>query len=526
MSRAKKSSKLRVLVSNGTDFFEIDRADLEAALADGFYLPQDRGLTVVSNGDETFEVTLEDAEAAKAEGFRDLVANLEAAQQQQSARRKRRRRKTESSPTAIAGLPTSPMAGNAPVTIDTGEQEDFFLFDSVAVQSDGTAPEIVDVSDLPEYSQAVTQDAAFIAVDDVVDEDAEVRRALEEQIARASGFEKFKLLIRLHSPSAEQLREFSRSYGVSILLHMVVLVALSMVLLHVDESSVDGAIISSVVSSEDVPTEDVEEVVEEVELEETAVMEAADPAGELSDTLGLDANGPQAFDASSLGGGAEGLSEALAEGLETMTGAGQKTNASFFGSKQTASRFVFVIDNSLSMTRGRFETALNELAKTITQLSPQQSYYIIFYSDTAYGLFHPQTHDDLIPATPRNKSLTLRWLTTVELCLRTDGAEAIQMAYALAPDVIFVLGDGGFTDNPKVVSVVNSLSPEKKKITVHTLGMEVNEADARKLMFLSKASGGSYHNVGVHPQAAVMAQRNPRRKNNRKGPIWGIALGR
>lgn len=514
----------RVLVSNGTDFFEINCADLDAALADGFYIPSDRGLTVVSNGKEVFEVTLDDAKAAAAEGFRDLVADLKS--QQKPGRRQRRRKKRQPDATRIPGLPVAPSVESQTISIDTGQQEEMFLFDSMTLQTDDNGPASISPEQIPRFRPAIPEQTTCIEVEDVIDEAEEARQQLRQQASDASGFEKVKLLVQLYAPTSGQIKEFSRSYGISIILHIVVLIALSTILLHVEESSVDGAIISSIVSTNEITEEDVEEIIEEVELEETAVMEASDPAGELSESLGLEANGVPSFDASSLGGGAEGLSDALAEGLETMTGAGEKTNASFFGSKQTASRFVFVIDNSLSMTKGRFETALNELAKTIMQLSPKQSFYIIFYSDTAYGLFHPQTYDDLIPATPRNKSLALQWLTTVELCLRTDAAEAIQMAYALAPDVIFVLGDGAFTDNDKVVRVVNSLSAESRLITVHTLGMEVNQDAARKLMFLSKASGGTYHNVGVHPQAAIMAQQNPRRRNNRNGPIWGIALGR
>lgn len=522
---ATEKSLRRILVSNGTDFFEINSADLNAALADGFYLPEDRGLTVVSNGDEVFEVTLEDAEAAKAEGFRDLVADLAAAQRP-SNRKKNRRKKSGAAAAAIAGLPIQPLVQAAAVAIQTGQENEVFLFDSIDLEGDGEPQSSIDLSELPDVQGTKPEALVCLGVEDVVDEEAEIRRQLEAEIEEATGFHKLKLLVELHCPTGEQVRSFSRSYGVSILLHVVVVIALSMMLMHVEEASGDGAIISSVVSTDDTQSEDAEEILEEVEIEEVSVAEASDPAGDISDTLGLQADGAAAFDVNSLGGGAEGLSDALAEGLETMTGPGEKTDASFFGSKQVASRFVFVIDNSLSMTKGRFETALNELAKTIMQLSPKQSYYIIFYSDTAYGLFHPQTHNDLISATPRNKALTLRWLTTVELCLKTNAAEALQMAYALSPDVIFVLGDGAFGDNPKVVRFMNGLSQEKRQITVHTLGMEVNQEAAGKLMFLSKASGGKYHNVGVHPQAAVMAQQNPRRRNNKNGPIWGIALGR
>jgi len=55
-----------------------------------------------------------------------------------------------------------------------------------------------------------------------------------------------------------------------------------------------------------------------------------------------------------------------------------KMTADCFGSKAKGRRFVFVVDNSNSMTRGRFHTALNELVRTIEQMESDQYFYVIF----------------------------------------------------------------------------------------------------------------------------------------------------
>jgi hypothetical protein len=187
-----------------------------------------------------------------------------------------------------------------------------------------------------------------------------------------------------------------------------VIMFLSLIVYQTSEKVDGGAVISSMVGDNDQLLEEAAELPQEVKIQESdesqaEVANAADPAGALSDTVGA-ASDLSGFSGSNVGGGLEGFADALGSGADKMTGASEKTSASFFGSKQLASSFVFVIDNSNSMTKGRFETALNELAKTVMALNPQQSYYIIFYSDTAYGLFHPQTARNLVPATPRNTS--------------------------------------------------------------------------------------------------------------------------
>lgn len=201
-------------------------------------------------------------------------------------------------------------------------------------------------------------------------------------------------------------------------------------------------------------------------------------------------------------------------------GDGLKAAASFFGSKSSGRRFVFVVDNSNSMTRGRFETALAELIKTVDQLTPRQYFYVIFFSDTAYRMFHPDPASGLVPATDRNKELLRAWLYSVQMCLHTRGEEAMKTAIALRPDVIYILGDGAFTDNTEKLLT----APHNRRIPIHTLGMEVNEAGERQLKAIAAANHGTYRAVRAAPAARLAAQKNPIPRNRTRGAVWGRAL--
>lgn len=172
------------------------------------------------------------------------------------------------------------------------------------------------------------------------------------------------------------------------------------------------------------------------------------------------------------------------------------------------------------MTRGRFETALNELAKTVEVMSPKQQFYVIFFSDTAYRLFHPQPAPGLVVATESNKEKLRSWLYNVEMCLKTKGEEAMATALALKPDVIYILGDGVFTDR----TTEKLTAPHNRTIPIHTLGMEVDPAGERQLRAIAQANNGTYRLVGATPAAKMMAARNPIKRNRTRGPVWGIDL--
>jgi hypothetical protein len=242
------------------------------------------------------------------------------------------------------------------------------------------------------------------------------------------------------------------------------------------------------------------------DLSTPAEVEAADGIGEiaLSETT-IDEIG------SLFGKDGDGMSD---------IGDGLKAAASFFGAKATGRKFVFVVDNSNSMTKGRFETALSELKRTVEVMSPRQQFYVIFFSDTAYRLFHPNPAPGLVSATDSNKEKLRSWLYSVEMCLQTRGEEAVTAALALRPDVIYILGDGAFTD--KTTQMLTA--PHNRTIPIHTVGMEVDPVGERQLQAIAQANGGTYRLVGAAPQARMMAMRSPIKRNRTRGPIWGIKL--
>ena len=194
---------------------------------------------------------------------------------------------------------------------------------------------------------------------------------------------------------------------------------------------------------------------------------------------------------------------------------------SFFGAEARASRIVFLLDNSNSMDEGRFETALTELARSVDALSPQQSFYVLLYSDTAYRLFHPQSADALVPATAENKQRLRDWLTTAELCVGGRLVDAFKIAAELQPEVVYLLSDGVISDFP-----VSYLTEHRDwTFTVHTIGMTVpDQQAAQNLMAIAAANRGSFRPVGVTPFAVEMARRRPVKKNRARGRVWGLNL--
>lgn len=212
-----------------------------------------------------------------------------------------------------------------------------------------------------------------------------------------------------------------------------------------------------------------------------------------------------------------GLGE-MVEGLEALTE--DKSTTSFFGAEQSARKVVFVVDNSNSMSKGKFETALTELSKTVGELSPKQQFHVIFFSDTAYLMFHPRPVKKLVPASEKNKELLREWLYSVELCLKTKGEDAMKAAITMQPDVIYILGDGAFTDKTERLLTAR----HNRKIVINTLGMQVNPRGQQQLTSIAKANQGTYRDVEAAPGALRMAKQNPIKRNNTRGRVWGVTL--
>lgn len=194
---------------------------------------------------------------------------------------------------------------------------------------------------------------------------------------------------------------------------------------------------------------------------------------------------------------------------------------SFFGVKTVGKRFVYVVDNSNSMSKGRLEAAIQEVQDSVDMLKPNQFFYVIFYSDTAYPLFYPKVAKTFPNATPANKAKLREWLATVEHCLHTRGEEAMEMALNLKPDVIYLMGDGAFTDG----TVKQTLARIDPRILIHTFGFDMNKAnDKAGFEAIAKKFRGDFHDVRVSPEMLIVERTNKRPHNRFRHGVWGMKL--
>ena len=112
-------------------------------------------------------------------------------------------------------------------------------------------------------------------------------------------------------------------------------------------------------------------------------------------------------------------------------------------------------------------------------------------------------------------------MNTVECCYRTDGKEAFEIARALKPELIYILGDGAFTDGSDIALGQNPI----KGARVEVLGMNLNGGTARRFKALADAHNGNYRDVGLTEDGQkILDEYGPRKGNLIRGPVWGINL--
>ncbi|MGB7344825.1 MAG: vWA domain-containing protein [Pirellulaceae bacterium] len=477
----------KIAVSNGQQFRYVSVDELPGVLAEGFYRPSEYGMTIVGNDEHQFEIPLTDVDTASKQGLADLLAG------------ERAKQSAASTLDAIAS---------------SGSNDAAELPPTVVSQTAATAINATPGSSLPaatdERSLLMTglSDAEMLAQQE--------QQEQEQELAEAEGISWYMVYMRQWLVSRQAFLERQLgSHGISIMIHVAIFLLLAS-LVMVDDTQEKSVLVSSPSNSRDV----VEEIIIEPDsLEITEPTDAEDSPPESEEVETAETEVVMMDFMASVSGQAV-KPPAVASKDDGMGKEIKEKTSAVFGTQATAVDYVFVIDNSNSMTKGRFETALNELMIAVNGLNKKQRFYVIFYSDTAYGMMYPNPVTQMVAATNTNKQQLYRWLTTVPLCLKTNGKEAIQAAFDMKPDVIYVLGDGAFTDN---ASRHFAKQPRTKTI-LHTRGMQVSGGLAKSFEELAKAHGGNYKDVGVAPAAVVMAQRNPRPRNNTRNGVWGLTL--
>ncbi len=126
-------------------------------------------------------------------------------------------------------------------------------------------------------------------------------------------------------------------------------------------------------------------------------------------------------------------------------GGGGKAQTSVFGVTGTGSRFVYVFDRSESMLgyQGRpLASAKYELKESLTDLGERHEFQIIFYNNrtTVLNPWHPQP-PRMMSGSETNKTIARGFVSGIRATGGTRHMEALRLALAMGPDVIFFLTD-------------------------------------------------------------------------------------
>lgn len=207
------------------------------------------------------------------------------------------------------------------------------------------------------------------------------------------------------------------------------------------------------------------------------------PAEETSDgdpgQQGSDSDTTAAADAS--GSGSSGGAPSAGSNVYTIPG------GEFFGIEAEGTSFVYVVDCSGSMSGRPFDRAKEEMIRSISSLQPDQSFFLIFFSDDEYPMYHPAVAASSAPATQDNIRKAASWVRSFSLQGGTAPGGALLHALRLQPDAIYFLTDGGF-DAGAVSQVRNANS---NGVSINTVSF-VNRSGEGLMRQIAKENNGVY----------------------------------
>jgi Mg-chelatase subunit ChlD len=176
-------------------------------------------------------------------------------------------------------------------------------------------------------------------------------------------------------------------------------------------------------------------------------------------------------------------------------------SAKFFDSEAYGLDFVFIVDNSGSMSGQPLAHAKEELFAAVSRLDPKQNFYVFFFNSHCIPMFHglgAEAAKQCVPANKTNIQLLHRWLKFMPAGGGTDPSEAVALSLAMRPDAIFLLTDGAFNDAHRTEQVLiehNLIRPavdgRKAHVPIHTIGF-YNWAAEPELAAIAKECGGTY----------------------------------
>lgn len=169
---------------------------------------------------------------------------------------------------------------------------------------------------------------------------------------------------------------------------------------------------------------------------------------------------------------ASGGGSVILSGAQDTGGSALAPKSKFFGSGGNAYHIVYVIDRSGSMLE-TFDAIRTEMLSSIGRLKPEQSFHVILLTD---GIPQEMKARRLVPATQDNKLQAADFLSAARPEGRTDPIPALNRAFAVLRDadrgrrgkLVYLLTDGVFPDNDRVLRLIRTTKEQDKDIFINT----------------------------------------------------------
>ncbi len=177
-------------------------------------------------------------------------------------------------------------------------------------------------------------------------------------------------------------------------------------------------------------------------------------------------------------------------------GRGVGPSTEFFGARERAGSFVYVIDRSGSMTgHSALRNAKRELQASLSQLPPDAKFGVIFYNLDSIVMDDAQGRPRMMPATAANKERVISLLAGIDSLGGTDHVEALEAALAMKPEVIFFLTDAKLM----TAEQAETLRAEAGTIRIQAIefGVGPDPRTENPLRTLAIATGGAYRYIDV-----------------------------
>jgi len=182
-----------------------------------------------------------------------------------------------------------------------------------------------------------------------------------------------------------------------------------------------------------------------------------------------------------------------------------RTGTSFGPSEEIigepAGKIVYVVDRSGSMTDS-IDFVKAELRRSIMKLGDDVEFHVIFYSS---GPPVEMPTRRLVHATQRNKGLAYEFIDRIVPEGETDPSKALQRAFAVRPELIYLLTDGEFDRG--IIDLVKRLNAggRARVFTIGFLYTRPGTPAEGILKQIARQNGGEYKFVSEQDLALILA---------------------